>query len=278
MINKKSHDSDLIFYEIMWYPIPNQKDFFVLNKKLKIDKEYNYTNFSRNKGNETLKKLINITNRYWNLYRSIPFVSEIFLCNSMSFNATNKDSDIDIFIVAKKNSIRRARFFSAIFFKLAWIKRTLTDKKEKFCLSFYVTQDHTNLQNILLKDTLDIYLIYRLAHLVPLYQEIENNNWIFTANPRFSKYLPNHPQKYCINIWNKKFTWNRKIKKILEFIFWWPFWKIAEKIIKQLRMPRLEKQVKKLWNKWKQIVINNNMLKFHDDIREKISTLYTRTQ
>jgi len=220
-----------------------------------------------------MDKFIEKINKYGKLYQSIPFVKEIFLCNSISFNTLKRDSDIDIFIITKKNSIWRARFFSAIFFKLLWIKRSMTNKKQKFCLSFYITEDHKNLYPIVIEKT-DIYLTYRLAHLVPLYQESLNKNSMFEKNKRFKELIPNHPQKYCIDIWNKIFTWKSKTKKRLEFIFGWIIGQLLEKIIKFIRLPILLNKIKKLWSKWKLIVINNQMLKFHDDIREQVHLLY----
>ena len=34
-------------------------------------------------------------------FQSIPFIEQIFLCNSISFNALDKNSDIDLFIITK---------------------------------------------------------------------------------------------------------------------------------------------------------------------------------
>lgn len=267
----------LKFYKIMWYPIPIQKEFFVFNKKLEIEESYNFKEFARNEKNENIKPLIEKINKFWRLYKSLPFVSEIFICNSLTFNAVNPDSDIDIFIIAKKNNIRKARFFSVVFFTLLWLKRTISNKSKKFCLSFYITQDNKNLYSIILDKT-DIYLAYRLAHLVPIYQENLDTNSMYISNPRFSSYLPNHPKKYCINLWNGIFTWKSKLKKIIEFIFWWIIWKILEKIIKMIRIPILKNKTKKLWEKWKWIIINDKMLKFYDDKREFISDIFNWKQ
>lgn len=195
----------------MDYPIPNQKEFFYFEKK--INKEIQIEKlFSREKKNPFMNPFINIINKYWKLYKSLPFIQEIFLCNSISFNALKWDSDIDLFIITKQNSIRRARLFSAIFFKVLWLKRSMKNKKQKFCLSFYITQDSKNLYPIMLEKT-DIYLTYRLAHLVSLYQESNKNESMYTKNKRFKELLPNHPQDYCINIWNNLFTWKTKLKR-----------------------------------------------------------------
>ncbi len=136
--------------------------------------------------------------KYSRLYRSVPFIQSIYLCNSITFNALHEDSDIDIFIVTKKEALRRARLRSALLFFLFGLKRgTLRGKKRKFCLSFYVTNTHQNLYNIMLPQN-DIYFIYRLAHLVPLYQETPEN--IYTHNKRLESVLPNFPGRHCVDI------------------------------------------------------------------------------
>jgi hypothetical protein len=265
-------EKELTFYKIMDYPVPKQKEFFYFEKK--IEKKQKIENwFSRDNKNQFIDNFIKKINKHWKLYKSLPFVQEIFLCNSISFNSLKRDSDIDLFIITKKNNIWRARLFSAIFFKLLWIKRSMKNKKQKFCLSFYITEDYKNLYPIMLEKT-DIYLAYRIAHLVPLYQESKQNETLYTKNQRFKELLPNHPQKYCINIWNQIFIWKTKIKKTIEFIFSGIFGHLIEKMIKFIRIPILTKKINKLWDKKKLIVINDKMLKFHDDIREQIHLLY----
>ena len=34
-------------------------------------------------------------------FQSIPFVEQIFLCNSITFNALDNNSDIDLFIISQ---------------------------------------------------------------------------------------------------------------------------------------------------------------------------------
>lgn len=260
-------DKNLLFYKIMNYPIPREKELFSLKKREVSRKPEANNLFSWTQKNQTLKEYIKIINRYWRLYRSIPFIKHIYLCNSITFNATNEDSDIDIFIITKEKALRRARFFSWIFFSVLFLKRWKINKKKKFCLSFYTTIDNTNLYNISLPKS-DIYLVYRIAHLVPLYQEEKYN--IYSDNSWIYSYLPNLPQNHNINIWTKKINWKSSTKKLLEKIFWWYFWKFFEHLIKTIRLPIIIHKKNKLWKKWRWIIINNKMLKFHQDIRKKI--------
>jgi hypothetical protein len=220
-----------------------------------------------------MDKFINIINNYWNVYKSLPFIKEIYLCNSITFNALKRDSDIDLFIVVQKWKMWRARLASVIFFKVLWIKRSLTDKKQKFCLSFYITQDNKNLYQLMIDKT-DIYLTYRLGHLVPLYKESNDNHDIYQNNKRFWSLMPQHPQSHIINIWNKLFKWKTRSKKILEFLLWGIIWDLIEILIKLVRLPILIHKTKQLWETWKHIVISDKILKFHNDIRQKIHLLY----
>ncbi len=287
-INKNTN-----FYKIMKYPVPTQSSIFEFQEKLNTKNINSKTpetkninnNFSREKKNKFMDKFIQKINKHWKLYKSLPFIKDIYLCNSITFNALKRESDIDLFIVVRKWHMWRARFFSAIFFKLNGLKRSMTDKKQKFCLSFYITEDNQNLYPIMIDKT-DIYLSYRLSHLVPLYHETKTqktpkitnkactNHNIYTNNKRLKSLMPNHPQEHCINIWNKLFTWRNRIKKRLEFWFWWFFWKLIEWTIKIIWLPILITKIKKLWDKWKQIIISDKMLKFHDDIRKQIQLLY----
>jgi predicted nucleotidyltransferase len=271
-------DQKLLFYDIMNYPVPKNSEFFEYwTKKEKKNHTLNQ-DFSRKEKNKYLETFTTKINKFWNLYRSLPFISEIFLCNSITFNSLKEDSDIDIFIITKKNKLRKARFFSELYFTILWQKRFKNNKKQKFCLSFYTREDNTNLYTIMLKNKSDIYLWYRLAHLVPLYQETKEEWIIYKNNPRFEAMFPNHPQKYCINIWTKLFTWKSKFKTIIEFLFGWVFWKLIENLIKYTRKPILRYKTKKLWEKWKWIIVNDKMLKFYDDKRYEIASIFTLEQ
>ena len=101
----------LRFYEIMNYPVPKNNELFFqysdieptnANKLLKDTHEEEINNsFSRNKKSEYMDEYLKEINRLKSTFQSIPFVEQIFLCNSISFNALDENSDIDLFIIAK---------------------------------------------------------------------------------------------------------------------------------------------------------------------------------
>lgn len=262
----------LLFYEVMKYPIPKYWQYFLCEKK------YNWkinfpSDISRDRQNPLLGEYTKYIQKYNWIYKSIPFIQSIYLCNSITFNKLKSDSDIDLFIITKKKSLRRARFRSVLLFFIFWLKRSLSKKSKKFCLTFYITEDSQNLYDISLPQT-DIYLIYWLAHLVPLYHNHHPNKSIYEYNTRIHTLLPNHPLRHCIHIWTNIFYWSTKFKTFIEKRSWWIIGNLVEYLIKTLRLPIVIFKTKKLKDAWWGIIINNTMLKFHLDKRKKISLLY----
>lgn len=118
----------------------------------------------------------------------------------------------------------------------------------------------------------DIYFIYRLAHLVPLYQETPEN--IYKHNKRLESALPNFPGRHCIDIGLKPGSGKSIFKKIAEFLNGGIFGKGLEYLIQLIRLPIVIYRANQLKEKGRGIVVNKNMLKFHMDIRKKIHLLY----
>ena len=274
----------LRFYEIMNYPVPKNTELFFqysdtentnANKLLK-NKSINETEnwFSRDKKSEYMDEYLQEIKRLKSTFQSIPFVEQIFLCNSISFNALDKNSDIDLFIIAEPWRIRTVKFRSMILFTLKWAKRFWKKTRKKICLSFFITSDSQNLYPISLH-SLDIYLAYRIAHLVLVYQPDEEiNNSFFKSNKWIKWILPNYQEKQTISLWIKPFTWTTKFKNIMENLWDWFLWNIFEQTIKHIQKTiiYLKRIRDPVWNK--DVIVSDTMLKFHQDIREKVSLKY----
>jgi len=282
------------FYKVMKYPIPKQKEFFVsvdsvfdiLNNKYKFEKikfsdHFNLNN-EKSYNNKILDEFVDFINKYWWLYRNLPFVKQIRLCNSITFWAVSEDSDIDLFIICKKNRLWLCRFFTVLIFWILRLSRRSKKEAKKFDLWFYVTEDNLNLYWISLKPV-DRYLVYWIGHLVLLYtnkelsedelRRLAEDN-IFVNNSWIKNILPNHPLRQVINLWNKVFTWRWLFKNFIEKILWWRIWDFLENLIKFIRLPLMIRKKEKMWVKWWGIIISDKMLKFHwKDIRKKVNLL-----
>ena len=274
----------LRFYEIMEYPVPKNAELFFqysdtentnANKLLKDTFEENSDDtFSRDQKSEYMDEYLNEIKRLKSTFQSIPFVEQIYLCNSISFNALDKNSDIDLFIIAEPWRIRTVKFRSMILFMLKWAKRFWKKSRKKICLSFFITSDQQNLYPISLP-SLDIYLAYRIAHLVLIYQpEEEVYNSFFENNKRVKWILPNYQEKQVISLWINPSYWNSKFKDIMETLWNWFLWNIFERIVKHIQKTII--RLKRIWNPiWnKDVIVSDSMLKFHQDIREKVSLKY----
>lgn len=274
----------LRFYEIMNYPVPKNTELFFqysdteptnANKLLKnVNEDGLWDSFSRDQKSEYMDEYLKEVKRLKSTFQSIPFVEQIFLCNSISFNALDENSDIDVFIIAEPWRIWTVKFWSMILFTLKWAKRIWKRSRKKICLSFFITSDSQNLYPISLP-TLDIYLAYRIAHLVLIYQPDEEvNNSFFESNKRVKWILPNYQEKQTISLWINPFHWNTKFKDIIETLWDWFLWNIFERIVKHIQKAIIH--LKRIWNPvWnKDVIISDSMLKFHQDIREKVSLKY----
>lgn len=272
----------LKFYEIMKYPVPKNTEVYFQyseskllnpNKNLWIKKLEN-NNFSWDKKSKYMDEYLNEIKRLETTFQSIPFIEEIYLCNSITFNALDENSDIDLFIITEPWRIRTVKFRSMILFTLKWAKRIWKRTRKKICLSFFITSNQQNLYPISLP-SMDIYLAYWIAHLVLIYKTEESpESVIFTQNKWVKWILPNYQEKQTISLWINPFKWNTKFKDIIETLWGWFLWNIFERIVKYIQKAiiRLKIMLNPIWNK--DVIVSDNMLKFHQDIREKVSLKY----
>ena len=93
----------------MNYPVPKNTELFfqysdterTSAKKLLKEIEEQENSFSRDQKSEYMDEYLKEIKRLKSTFQSIPFIEQIFLCNSISFNALDKNSDIDLFIIAE---------------------------------------------------------------------------------------------------------------------------------------------------------------------------------
>lgn len=263
----------LLFYKLMNYPIPKEEEFFYYEKATNNKKSPD-KNFSREIQNVFRQDYFSQIKKIQNLLKFIPFIEQVYLCNSMSFNALTEKSDIDLFIVSSPKKIWHCRFRSVLLFRLTRLKRSKKVKTKKVCLSFYVTSDNLNLYPIKLPNN-DIYLTYWLAHLIPIYStKPEEINAIRKNNQWLQHYLPNHPWEQTI-FWDISISKKtNRLRKYYENYNKGKLGNLIEKIIKNLWLPILIFKKKHLKQEGENIIISDSMLKFHNDQRKKIAYLY----
>jgi len=116
-----------MFYDIMNYEVPQPKELFFLSLDIHDKAFYVYPkkdqNFSRSNKSQHMDDFIKKINKFGFLYKSLPFIKAIYICNSLTFNKVDEESDIDLFIICQEKRLWIARFFSVFFFFILRLKR-----------------------------------------------------------------------------------------------------------------------------------------------------------
>lgn len=256
----------------MNYPLPLEKDFFAYHSKRKVWLPSRFSRFSRKEKPNLMEDFLAFLSKWKFLYRNFPFVEEIFLANSISFNALTPNSDIDLFVITKEGKIWTARLLMSLILRVFWLKRTAKREYQCFCLSFFVDRRKTDLEPLLLHER-DIYLPYWIAHLTSLYQEKRSNS-LFEKNAWILRFLPNFPLQQLISLGWNMLEGRGKFKTCLEFLLNGKFWDCLEKIIAYFWRKRIAHLQAENPEFHHGVIVSEGILKFHHDKREKYSELF----
>jgi len=237
-------------------------------------------NFYRKDTREKLERYLGVKKNPWeyeielwekvskhnNYFARVPWILWIAVCNSLAMNTAHETSDIDLFIITRRNRLWIARIMMTLLLTITRERKTSSSHAWKFCLSFFITEDHLDFKDIAIKN--DIYLAYWINTLKPIinrkniFEEFRNNNLFLLDWTASWKALHN---------WNNK---NKKLqKKLIQQLLKTPklltyCWDICEKLLKSIFLPRTKKSFQKLWKPfW--VVIADNILKFHDKDKRK---------
>lgn len=158
----------------------------------------------RRKGNIKARQMLHTATKNAALLSRFPFVQGVAVSGSLSKTFADETSDIDFFIITKKNRLWLARTFMHCFKKLTF----LLGRQDQFCMNYYVDEEMLQIKEK------NIYTAIEVATLMPL-RGIESFNNFYTANKWISDFLPNHSMRisYVEEIKSSL------LKKMLELIF-----------------------------------------------------------
>ncbi len=232
------------------------KFFSLFNKKMtKSEVDDFLENWKIELNNESQKHFRKVK-KYSFIWRLIPWIKAVFICNTTAFWSANKNSDIDLFIITKNNSLWICRVFTTFFIHLLWIRRYGNKIANRFCLSFFATEQGSyELENLQIEKNNDPYLAVWTTTLIPVFWDEEYLNAFYGEN----SWVENYElwiMNYELWIYNKQ-----KSNDKLHFF---------EKIIKKFFLPKTMKKYNLLKDKtW--TIISDKYLKFHDnDVRREI--------
>lgn len=228
------------------------------------------------------RKLWKKTYFYLKFLKCVPFLKMVAVCNTLAFNHPEKNSDIDLFIVTKKNRLWTARVLVTFLLQILGVRRHGKKVSGRFCLSFWCTDEAINLENIQIKPK-DPYLAFWILTLQPildnsLYKNFIQKNEIWIKKkyglvpPLLGEVrrgtVPKPHQTFPSNKSSNPLYQGGFISKFLEKILNGKFGNFIENKLKTKLKPRAEKKAK-LAGPESSIIISDQMLKFHNHDKRK---------
>lgn len=176
--------------------------------------------------------LIRRAEKFCRILVRLPGIRRVWVCNSLSMNAADGGSDIDLFVETASGMLWIGRVATTLFFSLLGVRRHGEYVKGRFCLSFFAVEN-ADLGKVAIDD--DAYLYEWAKRLVPV----------------DGKGLSENPPAQGNNS-------NRERPSRLAWA--------AERTFKALFLRRTLREYERLGKPWG-IVISDEFLKFHPEDR-----------
>jgi len=231
----------------------------------------------RKQGRRLFEEKIKIAQKAMRKILWVPFVRAVFVCNTSTGVGIKEGSDIDVFVIVRQGRLWLSRILVTFVLGLFRFRRTRAKIKNKICLSFYVTDNRLNLLDIALKE--DVYLMYWLALLIPIYDPDNLGKSLWAANQWATKHLPNAFKGEMNKEWQ---VGDGRIAKKIKNTFekWWggKYGDLMEKQAREAQKIRMKMNTSSIQNlPDTRVVVNDEMLKFHEgDRREEYRDRWMR--
>lgn len=186
----------LAYANIFNYPLTSKEiHYWLIGKKASLSEvQAELKKLNSPKKNSYRKNKDKIAEKKWQIaikitksLKKIPTVLSILVTGNLSMNNSGVDDDIDMLIIAKKNTIWTTRFLTCLVTDLLKVRRRPLDKtyKDKICLNMFLDEDHLKI-----KDQ-NIYTAHELLQAKPLFDKNNTYQKFISANSWAKKYLPN---------------------------------------------------------------------------------------
>lgn len=130
----------------------------------------------------------------------IPTIQFIGISGALAMGNSDEDDDIDLFIIAKTNSVWITRLVSLFCLQVKGVRRKRNEKKakNKICLNMFLSE-----QSLLVpQEKQDIYTAHEVVQLVPIFERnnlfqrfLEENSWVKGFLPNATSSLQTKEQK-----------------------------------------------------------------------------------
>jgi len=215
-------------------------------------------------------KKFKIAMRAVKIFKYLPFLKMVSVCNRLAYSNAKADSDIDLFIITSPGRIWVTRLFLIAIIWLLGLRPNKGKATDKICLSYYITTENLNLSSTRILD-IDVHLIFWLSTFWKIYERDNYFAEFYQANSWLKKYLPNWQQpQYGLRRLVEDNNFNKTIYKILEFIEQGLIGAYFDSLAKKLQLKYMSQQKKDLAVVGDQsVIISDTILKFHLNDRRR---------
>lgn len=227
-----------------------------------------FTTWRRKQNNNLADRKLARALRLVRLYRFIPYIKMVAVCNSLAYSNARDESDIDLFIITQRSKIWLARFFAIILVRLVGFRPSPRHRRDAYCLSFFVDEDYLDLRGVALGKH-DVYLAYWIKELMPIYDPQALYEKFLAANHWTDDYLSRaYPTIFAQTL--KTSFWSGCWAKLVGFFSSPPgLARWLDGLYRVLQLQIIDSRLKSMVNVDTRVVVNEHMLKFHyNDRRE----------
>jgi len=186
----------------------------------------------------------------------LPGVRAVAAVNTLAWSHTREESDIDMFIITRPGTIWSTRLLLVLPFALLRL-RPGKGRRDPLCFSFFATSEAFDFSKLRI-DGGDPYLAMWILSLVPIFDRddlfktfINQNNWV-TEN--LCHTMPRQPSPKLMV---------KPFPSLIPQLSWF------ERLAKLVQMKHLPAKLKNQANQSSDVIINDSMLKFHDQDRRE---------
>ncbi len=192
--------------------------------------------------------------------RCIPHIRMVGICNTLAYNNSRQGADIDLFIITAPGKTWPVRFWVTSFLKLLDMRPRPGRTRDMLCPSFFIDTDHLNLESVAISQ--DIYLMYWISQVMPLYDEgvyqqfVAANAWISRSIPHWQPIIPT--SRRVID----RAGAAKKILRVCSDL-------VAVQRYQQYQLRIIPHRLRKMANQDTSVVMRPGILKFHDTDRRR---------
>jgi len=216
------------------------------------------------------------------IFKFIPWIKLIAIGNLMGAQNLKDQGDIDFFIITEAKRVWLTRFFCVATAKVLGLRPKPGGKKDKICLSFFIGENAMELGGLMLRqdsigrlrslqnDNYDVYFIYWLAGLTPIYDVGGVYDKLIAVNGWLNKCLPNWQAKIKADKRDVGSGWPIFYHDMIDM-----FLGGLEPWFKTFQLKLMPPALKNLMNLDCRVVANDSVIKLHaNDRREEYREKY----